>query len=81
MRNLTLTIHFCGISQSFVSATKYENTSIKNRFCNATIFLIRTKGTSEEKQRGKRCRVIHAKINEKIMKTLANIFIKWNVRK
>jgi hypothetical protein len=28
MRNLTLTIHFCDISQSFVSATKYENTSI-----------------------------------------------------
>jgi hypothetical protein len=28
MRNLTLTIHFCNISQSFVSATKYENTSI-----------------------------------------------------
>jgi hypothetical protein len=27
MRNLTLTIHFCDISQSFVSATKYENTS------------------------------------------------------
>jgi hypothetical protein len=25
MRNLTLTIHFCDISQSFVSATKYEN--------------------------------------------------------
>jgi hypothetical protein len=28
MRNLTLTIQFCDISQSFVSATKYENTSI-----------------------------------------------------
>jgi hypothetical protein len=28
MTNLTLTIHFCDISQSFVSATKYENTSI-----------------------------------------------------
>jgi hypothetical protein len=28
MRNLTLTINFCDISQSFVSATKYENTSI-----------------------------------------------------
>jgi hypothetical protein len=28
MKNLTLTIHFCDISQSFVSATKYENTSI-----------------------------------------------------
>jgi hypothetical protein len=27
MTNLTLTIHFCDISQSFVSATKYENTS------------------------------------------------------
>jgi hypothetical protein len=27
MRNLTLTIHFCDISQFFVSATKYENTS------------------------------------------------------
>jgi hypothetical protein len=27
MRNLTLTIHFCDICQSFVSATKYENTS------------------------------------------------------
>jgi hypothetical protein len=27
MRNLTLTIHFCDISQSFVSATKYENIS------------------------------------------------------
>jgi hypothetical protein len=27
IRNLTLTIHFCDISQSFVSATKYENTS------------------------------------------------------
>jgi hypothetical protein len=27
MRNLTLTIQFCDISQSFVSATKYENTS------------------------------------------------------
>jgi hypothetical protein len=27
MRNLTLTIHFCDISQSFVSATKYENAS------------------------------------------------------
>jgi hypothetical protein len=27
MRNLTLTIRFCDISQSFVSATKYENTS------------------------------------------------------
>jgi hypothetical protein len=27
MKNLTLTIHFCDISQSFVSATKYENTS------------------------------------------------------
>jgi hypothetical protein len=27
MRNLTVTIHFCDISQSFVSATKYENTS------------------------------------------------------
>jgi hypothetical protein len=26
MRNLTLTIHFCDISQSFVSATKDENT-------------------------------------------------------
>jgi hypothetical protein len=25
MRNLTLTIQFCDISQSFVSATKYEN--------------------------------------------------------
>jgi hypothetical protein len=32
MTNLTLTIHFCDISQSFVSATKYENTSInKNK--------------------------------------------------
>jgi hypothetical protein len=29
MRNLTLTIHFCDISQSFVSATKYENISIR----------------------------------------------------
>jgi hypothetical protein len=29
MRNLTLTIHFCDISQSFVSVTKYENTSTK----------------------------------------------------
>jgi hypothetical protein len=29
MRNLTLTIHFCDISQSFVSATKYENTSTR----------------------------------------------------
>jgi hypothetical protein len=29
MRNLTLTIQFCDISQSFVSATKYENTSRK----------------------------------------------------
>jgi hypothetical protein len=29
MTNLTLTIHFCDISQSFVSATKYENTSNK----------------------------------------------------
>jgi hypothetical protein len=29
MRNLTLTIQFCDTSQSFVSATKYENTSIK----------------------------------------------------
>jgi hypothetical protein len=28
MRNLTLTIHFSDISQSFVSATKYENTSM-----------------------------------------------------
>jgi hypothetical protein len=28
MRYLTLTIHFSDISQSFVSATKYENTSI-----------------------------------------------------
>jgi hypothetical protein len=28
MTNLTLTIHFCDISQSFVSATKYENTSM-----------------------------------------------------
>jgi hypothetical protein len=27
MKNLTQTIHFCDISQSFVSATKYENTS------------------------------------------------------
>jgi hypothetical protein len=27
MTNLTLTIHFCDISQSFVSTTKYENTS------------------------------------------------------
>jgi hypothetical protein len=27
MRNLTLTIQFCDISESFVSATKYENTS------------------------------------------------------
>jgi hypothetical protein len=27
MKNLTLTIHFCDISQSFASATKYENTS------------------------------------------------------
>jgi hypothetical protein len=26
MRNLTLTIQFCDISQSFVSAIKYENT-------------------------------------------------------
>jgi hypothetical protein len=25
MRNLTLTIQFCDISQSFVSAIKYEN--------------------------------------------------------
>jgi hypothetical protein len=31
MRNLTLTIHFCDISQSFVSATKYENTSNNDR--------------------------------------------------
>jgi hypothetical protein len=31
MRNVTLTIHFCDISQSFVSATKYENTSITTR--------------------------------------------------
>jgi hypothetical protein len=29
MTNLTLTIHFCDISQSFVSATKYENSSIR----------------------------------------------------
>jgi hypothetical protein len=28
MRNLTLTIQFCDTSQSFVSVTKYENTSI-----------------------------------------------------
>jgi hypothetical protein len=28
MRNLTLTIQFSDISQSFVSATKYENTSL-----------------------------------------------------
>jgi hypothetical protein len=28
MRNLTLTIQFSDICQSFVSATKYENTSI-----------------------------------------------------
>jgi hypothetical protein len=35
MGNLTLTIHFCDISQSFVSATKYENTSITLiYFCN-----------------------------------------------
>jgi hypothetical protein len=31
MRNLTLTIHFCDISQSFVSATKYENTSTTHK--------------------------------------------------
>jgi hypothetical protein len=27
MRGLTLTMRFCGVSQSFVSATKYENIS------------------------------------------------------
>jgi hypothetical protein len=32
MRNLTLTIQFCDISQSFVSATKYENTSKTRTF-------------------------------------------------
>jgi hypothetical protein len=30
MRNLTLTVHFCDISQPFVSATKYENISNTN---------------------------------------------------
>jgi hypothetical protein len=30
MRNLTLTIHFCDISQFFVSATKYENTCMSS---------------------------------------------------
>jgi hypothetical protein len=39
MRNLTLTKHFCDISQSFVSATKYENTSKKEYFIYLFIYL------------------------------------------
>jgi hypothetical protein len=39
MRNLTLTIHFCDISQSFVSATKYANTSsFVNVNVNSSVF-------------------------------------------
>jgi hypothetical protein len=33
MRNLTLTIQICDISQSFVSATKYENISTYYEYC------------------------------------------------
>jgi hypothetical protein len=47
MRNLTLTVHFCDISQPFVSATKYKNTSrqlvfISRFFLQPTVTLLYT---------------------------------------
>jgi hypothetical protein len=54
MTNLTLTIHFCDISQSFVSAIKYENTSnnlfmffiLKENMCRFAIFKSKMRITS-----------------------------------
>jgi hypothetical protein len=41
MRNLTLTIQFYDISQSFVSATEDENTSSTNGFCKSAFRFVR----------------------------------------